>query len=508
MYKDKKAGFGAIMLDYDKISVANILQDTPKNKYGRINGVVYTITVDIPKYVPNGILYDIKHNIFAGIESLKYFCHSYLFKQHIKYKQQNNIDLNTPMEFELFMISPTAESLNVSCINSPLDVHPRYLPFIQQVALYLNNMNNAMTALQLGYKLQFTDSSIGHNLLVILHRYNDIVTLFLIDSNDNSSRALIRETNQKLSTKVQVLIDTVLSDLKEPKTFTWDLHMLDTIKVNTSGKNIFSQKGYCLLVSSFLLNIIHDNFVILGNISVNTNPNTIRLYLTQITKYFHDYLLTVQITDEANAMLMLLSNYSYKVLHLITFPDPDKPLNQRYINQVSVRELRKNPNYNDGDENINFKDLFMTYLTEHNIYQKCVGIAFSSTPINVFEEIQSKNKFYYYIPERVKRGHSETMNFMAVHGQHTLIIHTDWTRVTMVNTTTQEERILNVSFDNMYLVFIKLRNIAVDDYNSILPFITKMRYTNSNKRKYEETEEKVDKVDNEDDGYATEEIEY
>jgi len=53
-----------------------------------------------------------------------------------------------------------------------------------------------------------------------------------------------------------------------------------------------------------------------------------------------------------------------------------------------------------------------------------------------------------------------------------------------------------------------LRNIAVDDYNSILPFITKMRYTNSNKRKYEETEEKVDKVDNEDDGYATEEIEY
>ena len=78
----------------------------------------------------------------------------------------------------------------------------------------------------------------------------------------------------------------------------------------------------------------------------------------------------------------------------------------------------------------------------------------------------------------------------------------------MVNTTTQEERILNVSFDNMYLVFIKLRNIAVDDYNSILPFITKMRYTNSNKRKYEETEEKVDTVDNEDDGYATEEIEY
>ena len=66
----------------------------------------------------------------------------------------------------------------------------------------------------------------------------------------------------------------------------------------------------------------------------------------------------------------------------------------------------------------------------------------------------------------------------------------------------------------MYLVFIKLRNIAVDDYNSILPFITKMRYINSNKRKYEETEEKVekvekvDKVDNEDDGYATEEIEY
>ena len=123
---NKKCGFGAIMLDYDNISAANILQDTPKNKYGRIDGVQYTITVDIPKYLPNGILYDIKHNIFAGIESVKYFCQSYLFKQHVKYKQQNNIDLTTPMEFELFMVSPRADSLHVNCLDNPFSLFTFY----------------------------------------------------------------------------------------------------------------------------------------------------------------------------------------------------------------------------------------------------------------------------------------------------------------------------------------------------------------------------------------------
>ena len=338
---------------------------------------------------------------------------------------------------------------------------------------------------------------------MVFHRYNDIVTLFLIDSNDNTSKTLVTEANQKLSIMVQGLIDTVLSDLKQPKTFTWDLHILDTIKINTSAKNIFSKNGYCVLVSSLILNVIHDNFVILGNISVNTNPNTIRLYLTQITKYFHDNMIKVQVTD-TNAMLMLLSNYCYKILHPITFPDPDKPLNRRYITQVSVRELRKNPTYNEDDENVSFKDLFMNYLYSHKFYQKCIGIAFSSTPINVFEEIQSKNKIYYYITEEVNRENTETMSFMAVHGHHILIIRTDWTHVTMVNTATREQKVLNVSFDNMYLVFIKLKNIGIDDYNEIQPFITKMRY-NSNKRKHEETEEKVD---NQDDGYETEEVDY
>ena len=96
------------------------------------------------------------------------------------------------------------------------------------------------------------------------------------------------------------------------------------------------------------------------------------------------------------------------------------------------------------------------------------------------------------------------MSFMAIHGHHILIIRTDWTHVTMVNTATREQKVLNVSFDNMYLVFIKLKNIGIDDYNEIQPFITKMRY-NSNKRKHEETEEKVD---NQDDGYETEEVDY
>ena len=81
---------------------------------------------------------------------------------------------------------------------------------------------------------------------MVFHRYNDIVTLFLIDSNDNTSKTLVGEANQKLSIMVQVLIDTVLSDLKQPKTFTWDLHILDTIKINTSAKNIFSKNGYCV----------------------------------------------------------------------------------------------------------------------------------------------------------------------------------------------------------------------------------------------------------------------
>ena len=364
-------------------------------------------------------------------------------------------------------------------------------------------MNSAMTALQLGYKLQFEEIVVSHYLLVVFHRYNDIVTLFLIDSNDNTSKTLVREANQKLSIMVQGLIDTVLSDLKQPKTFTWDSHILDTIKINTSAKSIFSKNGYCVLVSSLILNVIHDNFVILGNISVNTNPNTIRLYLTQITKYFHDNMIKVQVTD-TNAMLMLLSNYCYKILHPITFPDPDKPLNRRYITQVSVRELRKNPIYNEDDENVSFKDLFMTYLYLHKFYQKCIGIAFSPTPINVFEEIQSKNKIYCYITEEVNRENTETMSFMAIHGHHILIICTDWTHVTMVNTATCEQKVLNVSFDNMYLVFIKLKNIGIDDYNEIQPFITKMRY-NSNKRKHEETEEKVD---NQDDGYETEEVDY
>ena len=79
----------------------------------------------------------------------------------------------------------------------------------------------------------------------------------------------------------------------------------------------------------------------------------------------------------------------------------------------------------------------------------------------------------------------------------------------MVNTATHEEKVLNVSFDNMYLFFIKLKNIARDDYNSIQPYITRMRYNNSNnsnnsnKRKHKETVETLD-VDNA--GYATEEI--
>ena len=53
---------------------------------------------------------------------------------------------------------------------------------------------------------------------MVFHRYNDIVTLFLIDSNDNTSKTLVREANKKLSMMVQGLIDTVLSDLKQPKT--------------------------------------------------------------------------------------------------------------------------------------------------------------------------------------------------------------------------------------------------------------------------------------------------
>ena len=103
-------------------------------------------------------------------------------------------------------------------------------------------------------------------------------------------------------------------------------------------------------------------------------------------------MLNCKVSNEANAMLMLLSNYCYKVLHPITFPEPNKPLNRRCITQVSVRELRNNPFYNVGDENVNFKDLFITYLYAHNFFQKCIGISFSPTPINVYEEIQSKTK--------------------------------------------------------------------------------------------------------------------